>query len=96
VSAYERVTYRPEGARRARSVLLENVNAGRLVLTGRQVDRDGSPSEPSQAYLREHGAVSGEVLHVIDLTLVTKREPMTMDLHYGWLVPAGTESDVRA
>lgn len=92
MTRYERVTWQ-EG-RRKRSVILqdpaERGPAGLAMLTGTQVDREGHEIEPSQAFLRAAGAETGAKLYVIERGLVTSREPLEMDLHYGYLVPEGT------
>lgn len=74
---YERVTYRPEGASRSRTIYLENPADGKLlgapVLSGWEVDREGSPKD---------------TLHVICTELIRKRTPMLMNKRYCELEPA--------
>lgn len=82
MNGYERVTYCPEGARRARTVLLHGVRtsaAGRLV-SGTEVGLDG------EIKWTDGGTTSRT--HVIESTLVIRREPLVMDKHYGVLVTA--------
>jgi hypothetical protein len=98
---YERVTYRPEGGGRGRSVMLQDVReatvGGAAIVTGTLVDRDGDLVAPSRAALAAGGAVDGSVLHVIEESLVVRREPFEMDLFYATLVPRGTaQQPIRA
>ena len=76
---YERITYRPEGAKRSRTVILRGVSetpyGPHTLISGAEVDRHGSDRRR---------------LHVIDAALVRKRTALEMDLHYAELVPEGT------
>lgn len=90
---YERVTFRSEGGRAKTVFLQDPVETGHF-LRGTQVDKEGNEVQPSAAYLRANNAEFGDIVHVLDLGLVTKREPYEMDLMYGWLVPQGTATDV--
>jgi hypothetical protein len=84
MSSYERVTYRPEGAKRARTVLLCGVGtsmlAGEPHLTGSECALDGD--------LRWINGGTTNRTHLITLSLVIHREPLRMDNTYGVLVPA--------
>jgi hypothetical protein len=80
---YERITYRDGRTGRRHTVILadpaqRDSQIGEIV-TGRQVNRDG-------------GDVNGRgpTLMIVTPAEVVSREPLEMDLHYGWLVPRGT------
>jgi hypothetical protein len=79
---FERVTYRPEG-QRSRTVTLKVTGDTEQFVTGIQVDRDGAPVQPSAAYLRQHGAVDGNVQHIIEKVLITKRVRLVEDYRHG-------------
>jgi hypothetical protein len=82
VATFERVTYRPEGAKRSRSVILRDPSgvmfAGSSATTGVEVGLDGSELAPAGVDERRH---------IIADALISKREPMTMNLHYARLEP---------
>lgn len=71
---YERITYKPEGAKRARSVILEGVSESDALLSGTEVDRHGEYVGTLEVSRR---------LHVIDKTLVKRRVPLRLSLKYG-------------
>jgi hypothetical protein len=75
---YERVTYRPIGAKRARSVLLRDVEVSGELLRGIEVDRHGGNAGDERVCERRH---------LIGLDLVTRRVPYALDRHYGALRP---------
>lgn len=79
---YERVTYRPEGADRSRSVLLENPEEGRLwdvpVLSGLEVGKDG------ETRWFDGGTTARR--HLIQLELIVKRTPLVVDNELALLV----------
>lgn len=78
MATYERVTYTPEGADRARTVILRDpvevpfATAG-PVLTGREAARDGSPTNRR---------------HIIGTALIGRRVPLVLNRHYGELEEA--------
>lgn len=78
MTTYERVTYRPEGACRARTVILRDTTEGDRLLSGVEVDRHGGKAGTLEVSERRH---------VIDLALVERRTPLTLDRHYGVLRP---------
>lgn len=88
MTSYERVTYKPEGAKRARTVILQSPQeitlAGSPTLVGIEVDKDG------YALLGADPQAPIERRHVISLALVAKRERVVMDRTYGEFVPDGT------
>ena len=71
---YERVTYRPEGASRSRTVFLQDtVESDFLsakVLRGQEVYKDGALADR---------------MHIIEMDLIRKRTSMRMNLHCGEL-----------
>lgn len=73
----ERVTYRPEG-QRARTIYLDKVSestvAGAPVLTGVEVDREGS---------EVYGKGFEERHHIIEVALIVRRVPVVMSNIYG-------------
>ena len=75
----ERVTYRPEGARRARTIYLEGVRETGNLLTGIEVNREGDEVS---------GKGFDERRHIISLELVVRRVPVVMDNLYGEYVDA--------
>jgi hypothetical protein len=83
VITYERVTYRPEGAKRSRTIYLRNPREitlmGHAALTGVRVNRE-----------TEEVAARGvdEEIHVITADLITKRTPVRVNLKYGTLEAA--------
>lgn len=79
-TTYERITYRPEDAPRARSVILRNPRVTDRFTTGIEVTSEGDEIAPAGA---------DERLHVIDNALITMRRPMAMDLTYAQLRPVG-------
>lgn len=82
MTTYERITYRPEGGRRAHTIILQDVREmslfGAQALTGIEVRQDGDEVS---------GKGFDERRHIIMLLLVTRRQPLLMDNHYGLLVP---------
>jgi hypothetical protein len=90
MTTYERVTSRTEKGT-STVILVDPVIITTSVgpfICGLQVDREGQLVEPPAAYLREAGAETGHRRHMIELALVTRRTPMTMNLKYGWLESA--------
>lgn len=77
MSKYERIVYWPEGAKRARSVILRTPKTCGSFTTGIEVDRTGDEVAPPGVDERRH---------IIANALITRRQPMAMDLHYGILV----------
>lgn len=78
MSTYERVTYKPEGATRKRSVFLRDVTEGPRLISGVEVDRHGEQAGTLTVSKR---------LHVIDKTLISARVPHRLNLHYAELEP---------
>lgn len=80
----ERVTYRPEGSKRARSIYLSDPRTsemcGHPVLIGEEVDRDGLPVLP----LGKDGKSTR--MHIIQEELIVRRVPVVMDNTYGEFV----------
>jgi hypothetical protein len=77
MSTFQRITYRPEGATRARNVILKNVTTDHGYLRGIEVNKEGD--EVTKPGVDER-------VHLIEQDLVTKRTPLRMDNHYGTLV----------
>lgn len=77
--SYQRVTYKPESAARSRSVILKNPVTAGWAIRGVEVDHDG---------VNIGDAAVSERIHLIDLSLVSRRTAMVMDNHYGMLVEA--------
>jgi hypothetical protein len=67
---YERIRFN------GRTIILRDTTESELFLTGVEVDRTGMEVAP-------HGI--DERKHIIDLTVITKRTPLTMNNHYGEL-----------
>ncbi len=90
MTTYERVTFRTGKGRR--TVILQDVAevtiCGLPMLAGAQVDREGELVEPDADYLRAHGAVTGTRRFIVEIALITRRQPMAMNLTYGELCPA--------
>lgn len=80
MTTYERITYKPEGAQRARSVILRNpVRSDKLpggTTSGVEVKADGE---------EVYGPKFDERVHIISDPLILKRVPLKMNLHYGRL-----------
>ena len=76
---YEKVMFRPEGETRSRSVILKNPQVTGRCLTGIEVKRDGDEVTAGGADERRR---------VIEMTLVTRRQEMRMDVRYAHLVLA--------
>lgn len=81
---FERVTYQTEGQTQ-RTVRIEVVKDEPKFIYGYEVDREGGRVQPEAAYLRQHGAGDGNVLHVIEKTLITARHPLIQNRHTGML-----------
>jgi hypothetical protein len=88
VLRFERLTYRKDG--QTVNVRLEVTRDDGELLVGYQVDREGTRVQPSAAYLHQHNAADGQVVHVIANTLVTSRVRLVQDYLTGGLVPDGT------
>jgi hypothetical protein len=88
---YERITYTDPDRGRNHTVILqapaEVAIAGIPFLAGDEVDREGNLAEPDAAFLHRHGAETGSVRRVIEVALITRRQPMAMNLTYGELYP---------
>lgn len=73
-SSYERITF--TDGDRSRTVTLRNVATQGHLLSGTEVGKDGVPVSPAGA---------DERIRIISTDLITRRQPMTMNLHYGEL-----------
>lgn len=80
---FERVTYRPEGSTRSKTIFLQNVTESGSFITGIEVGKDGDEVA---------GTGFDERQHIIEKSLVIKRTPMRMDNDYGLLVEAATQT----
>ena len=76
MSRYERITYRDPDSGSQKTLILEEAKVRPFgpnqtpVLIGEQVDKEGCDLDHT---------------HVIEVRLITKRTPMQMNFHYGWL-----------
>ena len=90
---YARISYRPEGAKRRRTICLRNPTPTKLLgvacTTGIEVNRDGD-----EVTGRVGGKLADQKQHIIADELIVTRTEMVMDLHYAMLVEAGTETEV--
>lgn len=94
MTTYERVTYRD--GRRTRTVVLEIASETDQLLTGFKVDSEGTRVAPPASFLRDHDATDGDVKHIIEKELITRRAPLVADYTIdGKLVPAGTAAHER-
>jgi hypothetical protein len=86
---WERVTYRPEGATRSKTIILRDpkvlgkVGGDFTILTGLEVNKEDEEVAPPGVDRREH---------IISFVLVRRRTPLRMNLKYGELEkdPGGT------
>jgi hypothetical protein len=76
--SYERITYRPVGATRSRTVILRDVRELDAVpaVTGIEVNRHGETVAPRGVDERRH---------IIAVELISRRRELHWDLHYGVL-----------
>lgn len=79
MSTYQRITYKPEGAKRSRTVILKNPKISPTFISGIQVNIEGDEIAPKG---------TDEVLHIIDRSLVSRQVRLVMDLGYARLVEA--------
>lgn len=73
---FEKITYRPEGASRSKTVILRDPQQNGNVLRGVQVTKTGD---------EVCGKDFDERLHVIEISLIKSRTPLRWNLHYGEL-----------
>jgi hypothetical protein len=84
MTLYQRVTYLPEGAKRARSVILADPTTDGWSIRGTEVDREG---------VNVGDATVSRRIHIIDLGVVKRRRAMVMDTHYGVLVETAVTNE---
>jgi hypothetical protein len=79
---YERITFRPEGATRSKTIFLREPKdrkvSGHPVVMGLQVDRFGNNSGDRDPRV-------SECRHIISAALISARDPYRLSLHYGEL-----------
>jgi len=80
VTAYERVRVRPDDGRAPFTVTLRDPAVVGGILTGIEVDREGTEVAPRGVDERRH---------IISVDLVTRRTPLVMDNHTGLLTEPG-------
>lgn len=80
MNTFERITFKPEGATRSRTIYLRNpieINViGSLAVTGVEVDRGGSQAGNLKVTERRH---------VISTLLISDRTPVVLNVKYGEL-----------
>lgn len=84
---YERVTYRDEQSARRRSVTLEDPADREMTIADRKITMTIGQAVNSEG---DSVLYDGNRICVIEACLITRREELEMDLHYGQLVPLGT------
>ena len=70
MAVYEQITYKPEGATRSKTIILQNPTIDEKIISGEQVGKDGNLKD---------------TIHIISTDLVNKRRGMVMNNHYGAL-----------